>query len=212
MARDTETAMLHVTDVRGTLAPYLQRDLDPYRAALETAQLSVATAIAQRGTLAAPSYAYLLGQDAKEWLARVGEHVAREQVRDDDERVGVLLRAIYIHLDPLRYERWLARADDGDRRVVEAVDSGAPLGDYMDDVDATFGNGVSSRWVQELLPYVSFRDAADLTIGDRETIRELAARLATAIGTQRVAPIIATPLHPLYAGGADRRRASQGTA
>lgn len=91
---------------------------------------------------------------ASAWLGDMTAHVARATVASDVQRIGLMLRAIYLDVHPFRYERWVAANDGG---AMEA---------YLDAMD---GVGPSTRWVQQLA-YAPLAPSGRLTIADRETL------------------------------------------
>ena len=134
-----------------------------------------------------------LTQAARLWFDDVDDAIVRESVESDDDRLTLLLRAIYLHVDPRRYQRWLAQNDD---RAMTARAERTPFADYLDQVDATFGNGVSTRWIA-LLPKTPFYDPDQMTI---EQLRRLA-QIERDVNTFGEVDTVAANAPPaLYAG------------
>ena len=84
---------------------------------------------------------------------------------DDRERNRTLLRALYANADPVRYHAWMKR-----QRDANSVNA------YLDEVDRTFGRGMSSRWVANAVELLGTPES-ELTLRQRQAIRDLAAYL-----------------------------------
>lgn len=94
-----------------------------------------------------------------ESLARRSGEVTME---DNDQRQqwrNSLARAIYLNVVSSEIDTWTVLNGDG------------TIGEYLDGVDAAFGQGLSSRWVEELPTLM--RDAQQLTPDQRQRLRQL---------------------------------------
>lgn len=137
------------------------------------------------------------------WFEPIDAAIVRDAgATSDADRSASLLRAIYGHVDPVRYRRWLDDGERGDERVRGAIDSGAPFSAYLDDVDATWGGGVSTRPLADLLLSASFDDTERQTLGELRTLSENAAAAPRLVRTPTL-PYDATAA--LYAGASARR-------
>jgi len=112
---------------------------------------------------------------------------------------ATLLRALYVNADYARFESWLTKVQR--RATTPTIDVDA----YLDQLDDTFGAGVSSRWVKDVVPLLG-TNLSNLTLLQRRAVREIYNDvIAATANNDRVASSYDTTL---FGGGAIARRGS----
>lgn len=142
-----------------------------------------------RGTIInAKTYEY--AEVAKQWKSMVMAIVA--QHGEQAIAFGLLLRAMALHIDPYRYQQWALNRPGGD----------TSLSAYLDAVDRTWGNGIDTRWMQDVMPAVPLQPPDTLTVAQLEQLYETSDQVERALKAPLLSPRVTDANEAsLYAGG-----------